>query len=60
VVVTVRTLNESKVVMDATGEAFHAAIGYFEGHEIIARHSVGGDPDILETLAEIIADRLAG
>jgi len=60
VVVYVRTANESKVVMDATGDGFQAAVGYFEGHELVAQHSVGGNPDNLEMLAEIIADSPTG
>ena len=43
------------VVMDATGAGFHAAIGDLEGDRLLAEHGVGGDPHLLEHLAELIA-----
>jgi hypothetical protein len=43
------------VVMEATGAGFHAAIGDLEGDRLLAEHGVGGDPHLLEHLAELIA-----
>jgi len=60
VVVYVRTATTSKKVLDVAGDAFHAAIGHFEGNELVAHHSSGGDPEILEMLAEVIASRPRG
>ena len=60
VVVYVRTATTSKKVLDVAGDAFHAAIGHFEGNELVAHHSTGGDPEILEILAEIVADNPRG
>jgi hypothetical protein len=47
-------------VLDVAGDAFHAAIGHFEGNELVAHHSSGGDPEILEMLAEVVADNPCG
>ena len=60
VVVYVRTASTSKKVLDVAGDAFHAAIGHFEGNELVAHHSTGGDPEILEMLAEIVTDNPRG
>ena len=60
VVVYVRTATTSKKVLDVAGDAFHAAIGHFEGNELVAHHSTGGDPEILEMLAEIVSDNPTG
>jgi hypothetical protein len=60
VVVYVRTANKSKIVMDASGDGYHAAVGYFEGNELVAQHSVGGGLEVMEMLAEIIGDRPTG
>ena len=60
VVVYVRTASTSKKVLDVAGDAFHAAIGHFEGNELVAHHSTGGDPEILEMLAEIVSDNPTG
>ena len=60
VVVYVRTATTSKKVLDVAGDAFHAAIGHFEGNELVAHHSSGGDPEILEMLAEVVADNPRG
>ena len=60
VVVYVRTATTSKKVLDVAGDAFHAAIGHFEGNELVAHHSSGGDPETLEMLAEIVADNPRG
>jgi len=60
VVVYVRTATTSKKVLDVAGDAFHTAIGHFEGDELVAHHSAGGDPEILEMLAEVIAARPMG
>lgn len=46
--------------MDATGDGYHAAVGHFEGNELVAQHSAGGHPEILEMLAEVIADSPTG
>ena len=60
VVVYVRTATTSKKVLDVAGDAFHAAIGHFEGDELVAHHSAGGDSEILEMLADVIADNPRG
>jgi hypothetical protein len=60
VVVYVRTATTSKKVLDVAGDAFHAAVGHFEGDELVAHHSSGGDPEILEMLAEIVSDNPTG
>lgn len=48
------------VVMEATGAGFHAAVGDLEGDRLLAEHGVGGDPHLLEHLAELIADHPTG
>lgn len=60
VVVYVRTATTSKKVLDVAGDAFHAAIGHFEGEELVAHHSSGGNPEILEMLAEVVANNPTG
>lgn len=60
VVVYLRTATSSRKAFNMEGDAFHVAIGHFEGHELLAHHSSGGDPAILEMLAEAIADDPAG
>ena len=60
VVVYVRTATTTKKALDVDGDAFHAAIGHFEGEELVAHHSSGGDPEILEMLADVVADNPRG
>jgi hypothetical protein len=60
VVVYIRTATTAKKVLDVDGDAYHAAIGHFEGDELVAHHSSGGDPEILEMLAEVVADNPKG
>jgi hypothetical protein len=48
------------VVMDATGAGFHAAVGELDGDRLLAEHGVGGDPHLLEHLAELITDHPTG
>ena len=48
------------VVMDATGAGFHAAVGDYDGDRLLVEHGVGGDPHLLEHLAELIADHPTG
>jgi hypothetical protein len=48
------------VVMEATGAGFHAAAGDLEGDRLLAEHGVGGDPHLLEHLAELIANHPTG
>ena len=52
--------HHAKKVLDVDGDAYHAAIGHFEGDELVAHHSSGGDPEILEMLAEVVADNPKG
>ena len=60
VVVYVRTATTTEKVLDVTGDAFHAPIGHFEGDVVAAHHSSGGDPGILEMLADAVADNPRG
>lgn len=46
--------------MDATGAGFHAAVGDLQGDRLLAEHDVGGDPPLLEHLAELIANHPTG
>jgi hypothetical protein len=48
------------VVMEATGAGFHAAVGDLQGDRLLAEHGVGGDPHLLEHLAELIANHPTG
>jgi hypothetical protein len=48
------------VVMDATGAGFHAAVGDYDGDHLLVEHGVGGDPHLLEHLAELIAHHPTG
>jgi hypothetical protein len=48
------------VVMDATGAGFHAAVGEYDGDRLLVEHGVGGDPHLLEHLAELVADHPTG
>jgi hypothetical protein len=48
------------VVMDGHRAGFHAAVGDLEGDRLLAEHGVGGDPHLLEHLAELIADHPTG
>ena len=48
------------VVMDATGAGFHAAVGDLQHARLRAEHGIGGDPHLLEHLAELIADHPTG
>ncbi len=48
------------VVMDATGAGFHAAVGDLDGDRLLVEHGIGGDPHLLEHLAELIADHPTG
>jgi hypothetical protein len=48
------------VVMEATGAGFHAAVGDLDGDRLLAEHGVGGDPHLLEHLAELIANHPTG
>ena len=48
------------VVMDATGDGFHAAVGDLDGDRLLAEHGIGGDPHLLQHLAELIADHPTG
>lgn len=48
------------VVMEATGAGFHAAVGDLQGDCLLAEHGVGGDPHLLEHLAELIANHPTG
>lgn len=55
-VVYIRTATTSKKALDVAGDAIHVAIGHFEGDELLAHYSSAGDPEILEMLAEVIAN----
>ncbi len=59
-VVYIRTASTTKKALDVAGDAFHVAIGHFEGDELIDHYSTGGDPEILEMLADVIADNPTG
>jgi hypothetical protein len=48
------------VVMEATGAGFHAAVGELDGDRLLAEHGVGGEPHLLEHLAELIANHPTG
>jgi hypothetical protein len=52
--------NTATVVMDATGAGFHAAVGDLQGDRLLAEHGVGGDPHLLEHLAELITNHPTG
>lgn len=48
------------VVMDATEAGLHAAVGEYDGDRLLVEHGIGGDPHLLEHLAELIADHPTG
>jgi len=48
------------VVMDATGGGFHAAVGDLDHDRLRGEHGAGGDPHLLEHLAQLIADHPTG
>jgi hypothetical protein len=52
--------DSATVVMDATGDGFHAAVGDLDGDRLLAEHGIGGDPHLLQHLAELIADHPTG
>jgi hypothetical protein len=60
VVVTELTDGHPTVVMDATGAGFHAAIGDIDHDRLHAEHGIGGPLDLLEHLAQFIADHPTG
>ncbi len=52
--------DSATVVMDATGAGFHAAVGDLQGDRLLAEHGIGGDPHLLQHLAELITDHPTG
>ena len=48
------------VVMDSTGAGFHADVGEYDCDRLLVEHCVGGDPPLLEHLAELVADHPTG
>jgi hypothetical protein len=52
--------DSATVVMEATGAGFHAAVGDLDGDRLLAEHGAGGDPHLLEHLAELIANHPTG
>jgi hypothetical protein len=53
-------IDGAATVVDATGTGFHAAVGEYNGDQLLVEHGVGGDPHLLEHLAELIADHPTG
>lgn len=51
---------EERIVMEGTGTGHHAAVGYFDGEKVVSKHSVGGPPKVLKSLAQIITDYPTG
>jgi len=52
--------DEERIVMEGTGTGHHAAVGYFDGRKVVAKHSVGGPPNVLQFLADVITDYPTG
>jgi hypothetical protein len=49
-----------KIIMEGTGTAHHAAVGYDDGSEYLITHSVGGSEEVLRCIADLIADNPVG
>ena len=60
VVVTELVDDQPRVVMDATGAGFHAAVADLRRDRLIGEHGAGGDPHLRQHLAELIADHPTG
>jgi hypothetical protein len=46
---------QASVVMDAARAGFHAAVGELADGRLRAEHGIGGEPPLLEHLAQLIA-----
>jgi hypothetical protein len=46
---------QASVVMDAARAGFHAAVGELTDGRLRAEHGIGGEPPLLEHLAQLIA-----
>jgi hypothetical protein len=60
VVVTELVDGHPTVVMDTVGAGFHAAVGDFDHDRLRGEHGIGGPLDLLEQLAQLIADHPTG
>jgi hypothetical protein len=60
VVVYVVEGGTEKIVMEGTGTAHHAAVGYDDGADYVITHSVGGSQEVLRCIADLIADNPVG
>lgn len=47
---------DGSTVFDATGDAYHAIVGYYHHDELRGARGAAGDPHLLEHLAQLIAD----
>lgn len=60
VVVYDTTGTQPTIIGQIDGDAFHVAVGHYQGQRIQGQHGSGGDPHLLEHLAQLIADNPTG